>query len=614
MHVTEAVPGYAGMVDKGGDPSAWHHGKRAGCTPGATWECTLPEGSVSEKLSHCGSLFHSASFEVGSFVPPPAQEPASCPELPSAQLTADVVHRSDAARNQTVQSPSRLPSSAVCPIERAESRDGLTSEKEELLISLLREIRALRRLLRKAKRKHGRLHRSDIDVPAQNAGKAFGRRTFPFISGDTDPSRSTDRDTVNTPAKGSEPSQQVFVAENTVLGMRQPAVQEAEPRSDGELLAGERSGFSSSQDTEFQQSRAESPDQDFAPYLRQAVPGEPQRHDSDRDGLRRQSIDPEPTPAVFSERQDPSDSGEPVAGGAGMVAGLEAGDQPDPWRSGYRKSDSPSFIGEATFREQPDETTCSESEGQAPLAGGSQEGPALGDQEEHDEIRTYLARLLAQLRAEKSSPEHSSEDSAGSGAGKVAQRVGQASGAAAAARARFFRRRAAPGQCGIAIAEDQERAIADLDSIRTVASYSAQTALLEYRRRRLRQSARDKMWAGTFAVAAAAALVTIAGFAPSPAPALFGAWAAIGIAVVMIGCYLVLSLRVGILWLKQRRLERANGRGSQALSCRTTRKASEVVRAVGQAPSSGAGQQEDYHVASPRAGIANPQDRSAGHA
>ncbi len=82
----------------------------------------------------------------------------------------------------------------------------------------------------------------------------------------------------------------------------------------------------------------------------------------------------------------------------------------------------------------------------------------------------------------------------------------------------------------------------------------------------------------------------------------------------MIGCYLVLSLRVGILWLKQRRLERQMAGGPRLCPAALLGKAIEVVRAVGQAPSSGAGQQEDCHVASPRAGIANPQDRSAGHA
>lgn len=194
-----------------------------------------------------------------------------------------------------------------------------------------------------------------------------------------------------------------------------------------------------------------------------------------------------------------------------------------------------------------------------------------------EEINAYLRRLLERLRSEGSvagtpvvgAPQEQAteggdhrheggrldpEDGGGIGA--------SGEGLLSDLRSRFTFGKRVKNQKAPARAE----ASVDVDSFRMLASHSARSALTEYQRRRFRQSARGKLWTAALALGAAGTLLGIAGFAPYPPPALMGAWVAIGIAVVMVVCYLGLMARVAALWLEQRRIDQQTSQTATALA------------------------------------------------
>ncbi len=194
-----------------------------------------------------------------------------------------------------------------------------------------------------------------------------------------------------------------------------------------------------------------------------------------------------------------------------------------------------------------------------------------------EEINAYLQQLLSRLRSRRGVPGTAEPDSAHpqavdsdnqdpantvGGAEDLGQRGAGGSNLWGRFGARFGVSRGVKKQD----APQPDQISVDLDSFRILASHSARSALTEYRRRRLYQSARGKLWTAAFAVGVAATLVGIANFAPYPPPALMGAWVAIGIAAVMMVSYVVLVLRGVALWLEQKRIDLQTSQTATALA------------------------------------------------
>ena len=203
--------------------------------------------------------------------------------------------------------------------------------------------------------------------------------------------------------------------------------------------------------------------------------------------------------------------------------------------------------------------------------------PGGGHDSSAEEINAYLQQLLSRLRSRRGLSETPETDSAHThaadshdqdpaktvgGAENLGQRGVWGTNLLGRFGARFGLSRAIKKQDGPQPAEIS----VDLDSFRVLASHSARSALTEYRRRRLYQSARGKLWTAAFALGVAATLVGIAHFAPYPPPALIGAWVAIGIAAVMLVCYAALLVRGVALWLEQKRIDLQTSETATALA------------------------------------------------
>ena len=203
--------------------------------------------------------------------------------------------------------------------------------------------------------------------------------------------------------------------------------------------------------------------------------------------------------------------------------------------------------------------------------------PAVGHDSSEEEINAYLQQLLRRLRSHRGVPETPGTDSVQTQAAdshdqnaaktvRGAEHPGQRGAWGTNLLGRFGARFGLSGGVKKQDAPPPAPCCVDLDSFRVLASHSARSALTEYRRRRLYQSARGKLWTAAFALGVAATLVGIANFAPYPPPALMGAWVAIGIAAVMIVSYVALMLRGVALWLEQKRIDLQTSQTATALA------------------------------------------------
>lgn len=195
-------------------------------------------------------------------------------------------------------------------------------------------------------------------------------------------------------------------------------------------------------------------------------------------------------------------------------------------------------------------------------AGQEQEVPtgvcesSRTEEGDEGEIQKYLARLLERLRAEGRGKEPSQEGSPGPTIAAEPTEPRRRSSPACrlrAAVAHFASSRWALPRSAQAQATSAAESPADVDSLRFLASQSAQAALLEYQRRRLARNARSKLSIGIFAAVMGLLSLWLAHIAPSPGPAILAAWAAGGTAAVMLTVVFFLWVQMIFLTLALKR-------------------------------------------------------------